>query len=54
MDSSTRTLIALALVPLAVFGFRFVARSIVELAYRAAPDGWFKRLLARDRASRRE
>lgn len=53
MDSGTRTLIALALVPFAVFGFRFLARSIVEMAYRAAPDGWFKSLLARDRANRR-
>lgn len=53
MDSSTRTLIALALVPFAVFGFRFLARSLVEIAYRLSPPGWFRNLLAKDRASRR-
>lgn len=52
MDAPTRTLIALALVPFAVFGFRFVARSLVEIAYRLSPPGWFRELLARDRAKR--
>jgi hypothetical protein len=52
MEQRTATFIALALTPLVVFLFRFVSRSLVEIAYRAAPPGWFKQLLARDRASR--
>jgi hypothetical protein len=53
MESGTRTLIALALVPFAVFGLRLFARTLVELAYQYAPEGRFKRLLSRDRAKRR-
>jgi hypothetical protein len=52
MSEQTARLIALVLLPFGVFALRFISRSIVELLYRIAPEGWFKRLLARDRASR--
>lgn len=52
MEQRTATLIALAVMPLMLFGLRFVSRSLVEIAYRYSPEGWFKRLLSRDRASR--
>lgn len=52
MSERIAFVITLALTPFAVFAFRLVSRYIVEVMYRLAPEGWFKRLLARDRASR--
>ncbi len=52
MKERTATVIALLLLPFAVLVFRVGSRWLVEIAYRHAPEGWFKRLLARDRASR--
>lgn len=52
MEQRTATVIALALLPVAVFVLRFVSRSLVEIAYRMAPPGRFRDLLSRDRASR--
>lgn len=53
MSEQTARLIALVLLPFGVFFFRYISRLIVEIAYRLAPEGWFKRLLARDRSSRK-
>jgi hypothetical protein len=53
MKERTALVIALVLVPIAAFGLRYGSRVLVEWLYRIAPEGRFKRLLARDRASRR-
>lgn len=52
MSEQTARLIALVLLPFAIFGLRLATRFIVEWLYWNVPDGWFRRLLARDRASR--
>jgi hypothetical protein len=44
--------IAMALLPLGILFYRVVPRLIVELLWRYAPEGKFKELLTRDRASR--
>lgn len=53
MTTKMATAISLLLLPFAVYFYRVLARCVVELMYMAAPEGKFKELLARDRASRR-